>query len=165
VQEFCTYEGGLAVYRYNPATDQWTTVATSPFKSEAPVGAAINRKLYFVSDRGPNFVEMTTQLTEYDPATNTWTTKAPPPKPRFGGAAVALGAKLYLIDGFEKQSDGSFKQVRTVRVYDPATNMWSTRAPLPEMRSGSASRVTLNGKARIELVGGPAPGNNLQYAP
>ena len=166
IQEFCTYDGGLAVYRYNPATDQWTTVATSPFLSGPPVGAAINRKLYFVSRQGLHFFEMTTQLTEYDPATNTWTTKAPPPKPRHGGAAVALGAKLYLIGGVEEQSDGSVRQVRTVRVYDPASNSWSTRAALPEMRSGfSASKVTLDGKARIEVVGGPAPGNNLQYVP
>jgi N-acetylneuraminic acid mutarotase len=171
VEEFCTYEGGLAVYRYNPATNQWTTLATSttlrtsPFTSGPPVGAVINRKLYFVSDRGAHLYDQTTQLTVYDPATNSWTVKAAPPKARFGGVPVAIGAKLYLIDGFEKQSDGNFQQVRTVRVYDTATNMWSTRAPLPELHPFSGNRVTLNGTPRIEMVGGPAPGNNLQYVP
>jgi N-acetylneuraminic acid mutarotase len=166
VMEFCTYEGELAVYRYDAAADQWTSVATSPFTSEEVVGAAVNRKFYFVSDRGAHLYDHTTELTEYDPATNSWTIKARPPKARTGGAAVALGAKLYLIGGFERQADGTYQQVRTVRVYNPATNSWSTRASLPQLRPGAAAgKVTLNGLGRIELVGGPAPGNNLQYVP
>ena len=158
--DFCTYGDLLAVYRYNPATDQWMLFASSPFGgAQAPIGAAINRKFYFVTNG-------TARLTEYDPATNSWTTKAPAPKPRFGGGAVALGAKLYLIGGSEKQADGSITPVRMVRVYDPGSNMWSTRAMMPKMLDGlSAARVTLNGMARIEVVGSPAPGNNLQYTP
>jgi hypothetical protein len=37
---------------------------------------------------------------------------------------------------------------------------------MPTLRLGiAATRVVLNGKARIEVVGGPKPGNNLQYLP
>lgn len=48
-------------------------------------------------------------------------------------------------------------------VYDPATDAWTRRAPLPTPHSGiAASTVLPDGKARIEVVGGIAPGNNVQ---
>ena len=47
-----------------------------------------------------------------------------------------------------------------------ATDAWTRRAPLPTPRSGiAASTVLLDGKPRIEVVGGIAPGNNVQYIP
>jgi len=61
--------------------------------------------------------------------------------------------------------DGTYTQVRTTSVYDPATNLWATKAPMPSVRSASAGRVTLNGQGLIEIVGGARPGNNLQYVP
>jgi len=37
---------------------------------------------------------------------------------------------------------------------------------MPKRLGGaSAGKVTVGGGARIEVVGGPAPGNNLQYTP
>jgi hypothetical protein len=51
-------------------------------------------------------------------------------------------------------------------VYDPVTDAWTRRAPLPSARANiSAATVLLNGKPRIEVVGGHAPGNNLQFVP
>jgi hypothetical protein len=71
-----------------------------------------------------------------------------------------------VIGGLQRNADGTITQVRTTSVYDPATNAWTNRAPMPTMRSRfSASRVVLNGMARIEVVGGSRPGNNLQYMP
>lgn len=51
-------------------------------------------------------------------------------------------------------------------VYDPATDTWRERAPLPTVRRDlGASRVVVNGEPRIEAVGGARPGNNVQYGP
>jgi hypothetical protein len=51
-------------------------------------------------------------------------------------------------------------------VYDPATDTWRGRAPMPTVRSGiGASRVVRDGQARIEVVGGTRPDNNIQYIP
>jgi hypothetical protein len=52
-------------------------------------------------------------------------------------------------------------------VYDPVTDAWTRRASLPSARYGlSASTVLLNGKPRIEMVGGTvSENNNLQYIP
>jgi N-acetylneuraminic acid mutarotase len=155
----------LELYRYDPATDQWTFVGYSPNQLDRPMGGTIGRKLYFTGANTPSSGGGA-RFTVYDPATNRWMSKAPLPRARKLGAGVALGAKLYVIGGMQRNSDGTITQVRTTSVYDPATNAWTNRAPMPTMRSGfSASRVVLNGKARIEVVGGSRPGNNLQYMP
>ena len=76
-------------------------------------------------------------------------------------AGLAYNAKLYLIGGYRGTTP-----VRATNIYDPATKQWTTGAPLPTARVDiSASRVVLNGVSRIEVVGGPAPGNNLSYQP
>lgn len=56
--------------------------------------------------------------------------------------------------------------MRTTTVYDPAIDSWTNKAPMPTARSRiAASRVVVNGKARLEVVGGPGPGNNLAFIP
>jgi N-acetylneuraminic acid mutarotase len=81
-------------------------------------------------------------------------------------AGLAYNGKLYLIGGSRVNADGSVTAVRATNIYNPATNQWTTGAPLPTARIDiSASRVVLNGVSRIEVVGGPAPGNNLSYQP
>jgi N-acetylneuraminic acid mutarotase len=122
------------------------------------MGGVIGGKLYVTGT--------TRQLDVYDPVTNRWTTKAPMPLPRWMAAGVHLGGKLYLIGGLQRNSDFDVTSVRTTSVYDPATNTWTTKAPLPNARHDiSARRVVLNGQQRIELVGGRRPGNNLAYIP
>jgi N-acetylneuraminic acid mutarotase len=148
-------------YRYNPATDQWITLTTPTSSHSGGVGGVIGGKFYVT---GGNYGGG--QLDVYDPATNQWTTKAPMPGERWG-AGAALRAKLYVIGGEQRTIDGTLTTVRTARVYDPITDTWTTKSPVPTAGSPQlvASRVVLNGQARIEAVGGSRPGNNLQYIP
>jgi N-acetylneuraminic acid mutarotase len=145
------------LFRYDPLTDTWTELAVPP-RYYAPVGGTIGEKLYLGSigvqgSGGANILQV------YDPGTNTWTEKATSRDIRWGAAYTTLGAKLYMIGG-----DG-YPPLRRTDVYDPATNTWTTKARMPTGRVGAAARVFVDGKARIEFVGGPRPGNNLQYIP
>ena len=145
-------------FRYNPATDRWTTLP-SPKGSfnENSGGAVLYDKLYVTN--GDN-------LEMYDPATKQWITKKTGGQRRVGAAATALGAKLYLMGGRGINSEGEWETFRTMRVYHPITDTWSTVAPMPTARDGiAAARVFLDGRPRIEVVGGSLPGNNLQYIP
>jgi N-acetylneuraminic acid mutarotase len=158
-QEDCYFYDPIAFYRYDPATDQWEALPEPLDRHGWGMGGTIGGKLYVTG--GSN------QLDVYDPATNAWTTRAPMPRRRWMGAGATVGAKLYVIGGYQENADGTIVSgVRTTSVYDPATNSWTTRAPLPTAGSDfAASRVVLSGKARIELVGGSRPGNNLAYIP
>lgn len=63
-----------------------------------------------------------------------WRTTAPMPTKRTEVAATALDGKIYVVGGFEKPSLGnvmSFAITRSVEVYDPTTDRWTSKAPLP----------------------------------
>ena len=123
------------------------------------MGGVIGGKLYATG--GPSG-----DLLVYDPATNGWTSKRPLQRPRTSGAGVAFNAKLYILGGYERDPDGTKRPVRKTSVYDPATNIWTTKAAMPTARFDfAASRVVVDGQPRIEAVGGARPGNNLAYRP
>jgi N-acetylneuraminic acid mutarotase len=62
-------------------------------------------------------------------------------------AAAASNGKIYTIGGY----DGS-SHLATVEEYDPATDTWTTRAPLPTPQSGEEIAAATNGK--IYVIGG-----------
>jgi N-acetylneuraminic acid mutarotase len=144
-QEDC-FEYGRFLYRYDPATDQWTTLAPPPpYEVGLHAGGTIGGRLYVTG--GGNKVAV------YDPATDHWTLRTTSNQVESVNAGTTFGAKLYVFG-------------TTTSVYDTATNAWTKLASPPSYRSGrSATRVVLNGKARIELVGGASPGNNLAFIP
>jgi hypothetical protein len=146
-----------ALYRYDPATDQWATLATPPTPHESGMGGVIGGKFYVAGGEYSG-----RQLDVYDPATNQWTTKAPMGRERWLATAAAVGGKLYVIGGVVRDPDGTVRAVSTTSVYDPATDTWSTKTPMPDKRGGVASRVVFNGQPRIEVVNAYA---NLQYIP
>jgi len=72
----------------------------------------------------------------YDPATDTWTTKAPMPNPRADFATAVFENKVYTFGGMiyeENATTGATnsKIANVTEVYDPTTNSWSERSPLP----------------------------------
>jgi N-acetylneuraminic acid mutarotase len=150
-------------YRYDPVTDTWSSLPPPPNMHRRGAAGFIGGKLYVTGGFGTGDPR---QLDVYDPATSQWSTRAPLGVQRAAMAGLAYNGKLYLIGGSRVNADGSVTVVRATNIYNPATNQWTTGAPLPTARIDiSASRVVLNGVSRIEVVGGPAPGNNLSYQP
>ena len=155
-------------FRYNATTDQWTVLPSPSFTYKA--GGVIGGKFYVAgTSRDPYTGQATLRTEVYDPATNRWSRRAPPPVAVDPGSAASavLKGQLYLIGGrVAHPPDGPIDTIRTVTAYDPTTNTWTTKAPLPSTRLGfAATKVFLNGQPRIEVVGGYRPGNNLQYVP
>ena len=152
----------LLLYRYDPATDQWTRLASSPPQVRRPMGGFVGGKFY-VTGATPGGEAL---FHAYDPATNQWTSKRPLAAPRFGGVGVSLGGKLYVIGGVREDPNDVFTSTRATGVYDPATDRWTFLSPIPEDRpAASGSRIVRGGVARIAVVGGTRPGNNLEFTP
>ena len=151
--------------RYNPATDRWV-ILPSPFPpstygltTEPSIGGVINGKFYVMAG---SFETSEAHFVVYDPATNQWTTRTPLHLRRPGAGSAVLGSKLYVMGGVRFNGVGQDILDITI-VYDPVTDTSTRRASMPSPRYGiGASRVSLNGKPRIEVVGGTAPENNLQ---
>lgn len=158
-EEDCGLANRQSLYRYNPATDTWTFLSFTPVELDFPRGGFIGGKLYATGGRFGT-------LLVYDPATNQWTSRAPLTRAPRRPAGLALGGKLYIVGGLE-DSGGEFPTPsRRTSVYDPTSNTWTELAPMPTPRSDfAAARVVVNGRPRLQVVGGVRPGNNLQYVP
>ena len=69
---------------------------------------------------------------QYDPSTNSWTFKAPMRIPRDSFAIAVFQDKIYCIGGRTSIPSYSPQTFTTVNeVYDPATDTWQFKAPLP----------------------------------
>lgn len=145
------------LYRYDPATDTWTTLGPAPHSHAGGAAGVINGRLYVAG--GGN-----RRLDVYDPATNIWRARADMPEAR-GGAGTVLQNQLYVIGGVGPSGN------RAVFAYDPVTNTWKTRASLNAGRTSlaAASLVTIYGNPKILAVGGfdgtEGPGANELYTP
>jgi N-acetylneuraminic acid mutarotase len=84
----------------------------------------------------------------------TWETLAPAPTKRTEVTAAVLGGKIYVLGGFAEPSLSNLSSLTitdTVEVYDPATNAWTTAAPLPVGLHHAAAGVAGN---RLYVIGG-----------
>ena len=135
-------------------------------------------RLYLTGGRGrgfddPDQKEQVLDVLEiYDPTTDSWTTGAPMQHPRqFHSSAFGADGRLYVFGGCAGKGGGveisskpevqaisalelsqQARSVREVEVYDPATNHWEERAPMPTPRQLLSATAGLDGL--IYVIGG-----------
>jgi hypothetical protein len=138
------------VEEYDPSTDTWAAKSPMPTARGRLAAVSINGKIYVIG--GMDTIGVSDKLEEYDPATDIWTTKAPMLTPRENLIAGALNGKIYVIGGLEQPiPGGGWSVVNKMEEYDPTTNTWTTKTPMPTARSGLGVGV-LNEK--IYAIGG-----------
>jgi len=87
----------------------------------------------------------------YDPDnTAGWFTMAPMPTARRGAAVATVGGKIYAIGG-QIREEAPWISLNVTEEYDPRTNTWRERAPMPTAR-GLMMAGVIDGK--IYVVGG-----------
>ena len=118
---------------------------------DAPVGrehvgtAVVDGRIYFFGgETGHNqYTGVKSDAFRYDPATRQWTRLADVPE---GGLAhteettVTINGKI-LVAGGNINGPEHVNFLSAVRLYDPATDQWSTIGDLPEPRRGAYVRV------------------------
>lgn len=93
-------------------------------------------------------------LAQDAPLPGAWTTLAPAPTKRTEVTAAVLDGKIYVLGGFAAPSLGNLTSLTItdkVEVYDPASNTWAARAPLPAGLHHAAAVTVAN---RLYVIGG-----------
>ena len=132
------------------AENEWTTKNPMPTARGGFGVAVANGKIYAIGGLNNNTNLAVNQ--EYDPVANSWRTKEPMPTARSGCAVASYQGKIYVIGGtVGVTTDLVSEFTGAVEVYDPATNTWETKTPMPTPRADLSASV-VNGK--IYLIGG-----------
>jgi len=153
------------VYEYDPATNRWTRKHTMALPSHHVAFTTYHDKIYafggfVLPESGPPGWVPINNAWEYDPAADSWKALAPMPTKRGSALAAVVNDKIYVIGGAStipgSKETAIFPthphiSVGTVEEYDPATNTWRERSPMPTPRNHAAIGV-VNGK--IYVIGG-----------
>ena len=137
---------------YDPSTDSWTINTQIPTPRNSLGVCVVNEKIYAVGgfNLGLEGGNSLPSVEMYDPDTDTWSTKTDMPTGRDNFSCCVVAGKIYVIGGFHAVGV-NFDVVPTVEEYDPETDAWTTKTPMPTARWGQAVHV-VNGK--IYIIGG-----------
>ncbi len=147
----------LTLYEYDPATNTWATKAPMPDSYYTTAATAVNNRIYAIGGLrwGAWF---SNQTREYNFVTDSWTAKAPMPTGR-DTEVVTVNGKIYAIGGWAGWGPGGGEWRSEVEEYDPGTDTWTAKAPMPTARA-KHSLAVVNGK--IYAIGG---WTSISYGP
>ena len=146
-------QGGVPagmVYEYDPAGDKWTKKKQMPVPVHHQAMTVYQGKIYvFGGYNRPPGTESpgwfpVDNAWEFDPAADSWKALAPLPAKRGSAVAAEVGGKIYVIGGAIPQPNtketGVYpnrpaRATGTNEMYDPATNRWESRSPMPTARN------------------------------
>jgi hypothetical protein len=142
-------------------TAQIAEVTHNSWTSGAPmitprIGSAfgvIKGNVYVVSGATASAIVTTNEI--YNVAKNTWTTGAPIPTARYVPASGVVDNILYVIGGCNSSCATGGGALNVVEAYNPATNAWSEKTPIPTTIDSVYAVVSKN---IIYVVGGYVPG-------
>ncbi len=145
---------------YDAAADSWADRKNMLIPAHHAAAVALDGKIYvfggFVGRPGTKVWQPIPSAAMYDPDADSWKELAPMPTARGSAQAVVVDGKIYVIGGAHANIPGKPMTeplwvgvpqivVGTVEVYDPASNSWQTRAPMPTGRNHFLA-VAVDGK-------------------
>ncbi|WP_419710541.1 Kelch repeat-containing protein [Pseudomonas sp. NFX224] len=149
-----------SVFIYNPKNNRWSDGPGMPHPHAEGVVEAVQGKVYSLGGRSAmkpdakhfRDYEDTVQSDVLDPSTQQWHRIADAPSARNSAGGAVIDGKIYVVGGrtVVRQADGNLSQVNvaTLEVYDPATNTWTIRTPMPQAQ-GAPAAATYAGKLYV----------------
>jgi N-acetylneuraminic acid mutarotase len=134
---------------YDPTSDTWQQHTPLPHGGAHLGAAAVGSEIFTFGVEGAG---LCAQNMAFDPKNGAWRARAPIPTPRLFGSLAALDGKIYVLGGLGYSDRGRLGPARhEVEVYDPATDRWEKRQPMPNDLFRAEGAGVFNG--RIFLLG------------
>jgi serine/threonine protein kinase/N-acetylneuraminic acid mutarotase len=139
----------------------WITKAPMPTARESAAIGQINGIVYVAGGYTAPW-SFHRENEAYDPRSDKWITKAPMPTARetSGTNGAVVDGKMYVIGGNAGSEGGFGSCTNANEAYDPVSDRWAARAPMPTARCHVAA-VALNGL--IYVVGGTNTSGSIRY--
>ena len=115
---------------YDPVRNVWTAKAQMRTRRVLYAVGVAKGTLFAVGGWGVK-TGPTGLVEAYDPITNKWTAKASMPTPRVNLGVGVVNDMLYAVGGSCCNPGHGSRILDTVEVYDPTTDTWTAKAPLP----------------------------------
>jgi Galactose oxidase, central domain/Kelch motif len=141
----------------------WTFVADMPLDLYGAAGASDGTFSYHAGGYAFATGNTLDVVNRYDPVSNTWTAMRSMPQAAVMASAVYYPPtnKIYVFGGLDGNTTTNYD---ITRIYDIASNTWTTGAPMPDVRSFMGSGYNpVNGK--IYLVSGYNTGDTSSAQP
>lgn len=139
---------------YDTESKSWKKGKPLPISRWYHMATAYNQKIYVIggiSGTGGRRKALT-KVEIYDSVKDTWSEAKPLPTSKQGGTAATVKGKIYAIGGRTGAGDAGYA-TKSVDIYDPLKNSWTSGKAMPEARTGIQSTVIDN---KIYVVGGAA---------
>jgi N-acetylneuraminic acid mutarotase len=145
-----------SVQERKPAYDGWSLLATMPAANSEIAVTELDGKIYVIGGYPWDRKTVATVLM-YDSAADRWQIVVPLPVPLNHVMAASANGRVYAIGGQTSENSDPQKAgfVNTVYEYDPASNRWTAKTPMPTRRGGGAAALVDD---KIFVAGGRPPG-------
>lgn len=131
---------------------QWTWTTREPMPTTRyGLSASVVDGVIYVIGGATAYGNSVATVEAYDPDLGYWETKTPMPTARVFLSTVVIDDKIYALGGVDGEGQGFNTMVRTIEVYDPATDVWETKTDMPIAVSLFSASVV---DGTIYIVGG-----------
>lgn len=137
----------------SPIHAEWSTHSPMQRVRSHFAAAVCQGKIYVFGGGGEGFQSLN-QVEIYDPKKDQWSEGREMPTSRSGTVAAAMNNRIYVMGGGYRESDGSFRFLTTVEIYDPSRDSWEKGPDLLMRHDAPAATVY---KGTIYLFGGHHP--------
>ena len=150
------YETSSEINVFDPATGTWATKGSMGMARAYHQVVVLNDTVYIMG--GINNMQDPTGLTSverYDPVSNTTTPVRAMNIGRMNFGAAVLNGKIYAVGGAVSMFPDEFAALSNMEMYDPATDTWTGKKPLPSACHSFAICVNSN---IMYIIGGAVQG-------
>ena len=147
-----------SVWRWNATDATWSSGPDLPTPRSAVFAGLIGNELHAAGGLGPDGNTDSAEHVVWDLAGSAqWGVAAPLPNARNHGGGASSKGRLFAVSG-RHDWDEVAGDDPALDAFDPATDSWSSRAPMPLPRSEIGGATVTLADDRLLVVGGSVPG-------
>ena len=142
---FCIVNSSLVKAQ---GANSWESKAAMPTARSGFGIAVVNGDIYAIGGYNKDQTDFSAVNEMYDPAFNTWVQKTPMPTHRVSFGIAVFENKIYVFGG-QILVNGHRQVITTTEAYDPASDTWATKTPMPHLGEDFAANVVVGDKIYV----------------